>query len=152
MKSLLILVLLALGLVSRAAAADAKPLGAPPTEPVIIDHTQVETSFAKGLPAWLANTSYKIQAGRRLVGGKPELHEHDTDILWVTEGSATFVTGGKIIGQVTKSPGEIGGDKIEGGVTRKVVKGDLIVVPQGVPHWFSEVEGTFLYFVVKVTK
>ena len=70
----------------------------------------------------------------------------------MTEGSATLVTGGKVVNQTTKSPGEFGGDKIEGGVTRKVVKGDLIVIPQGIPHWFSEVEGTFLYFVVKVTK
>jgi mannose-6-phosphate isomerase-like protein (cupin superfamily) len=152
MKSSLIIALLALGLVSRVAAADAKPVEAPPTEPLIIDHAQVEATFAKGLPAWVVNTSYKIQAGRRLVAGKPEVHEHDTDILWVTEGSATLVTGGKVVNQTTKSPGEFGGDKIEGGVARKVVKGDLIVIPQGIPHWFSEVEGTFLYFVVKVTK
>lgn len=147
MKSSLIIALLALGFGSRAAAVDA-----PPTEPVVIDHTQVEATFAKGLPPWFVNTSFKIQAGRRLVGGKPEIHEHDTDILWVTEGSATLVTGGKVIGRTTKSPGEFGGDRLEGGSTRKVVKGDLIVIPQGIPHWFSEVEGTFLYFVVKVTK
>ena len=147
MKSIAVIALFTLGLVSRAAAVDA-----PPTDVVIVDHAQVDATFAKGLPPWLVNTSYKIQAGRRLVGGKPELHEHDTDILWVTEGSATFVTGGQIIGQTTKSPGELGGESIEGGVTHKVTKGDLIVVPQGIPHWFKEVEGTFLYFVVKVTK
>ena len=147
MESIAVIALLALGLVSRAAAVDA-----PPTDVVIVDHAKVEATFAQGLPPWLVNTSYKIQAGRRLVGGKPEVHEHDTDILWVTEGSATFVTGGKVINQTTKSPGEFGGDSIEGGVTRKVTKGDIIVVPQGIPHWFKEVEGTFLYFVVKVTK
>lgn len=147
MKSIAVLALFALALVTRAAAVDA-----PPTDVVIVDHAQVEATFAKGLPPWLVNTSYKIQAGRRLVGGKPEVHEHDTDILWVTEGSATFVTGGKVVNQTTKSPGEFGGDSIEGGVTRKVTKGDIIVVPQGIPHWFKEVEGTFLYFVVKVTK
>lgn len=146
MKSSLLLALLALGLVARAAAVDA-----PPTEPVIFDHAQIDAGFAKGLP-WLINTSYKIQAGRRVQGGKVEIHEHDTDILWVTEGSATLVTGGKVVNQTTKSPGEFGGDKIEGGTTRKVVKGDLIVIPQGIPHWFSAVDGTFLYFVVKVTK
>ena len=147
MKSIAVIALLALGLVSRAAAVDA-----PPTDVVIVDHAKVEATFAQGLPPWLVNTSYKIQAGRRLVGGKPEVHEHDTDILWVTEGSATFVTGGKVVNQTTKSPGEFGGDSIEGGVTRKVTKGDIIVVPQGIPHWFKEVDGTFLYFVVKVTK
>lgn len=147
MKSFVLLALVTLGLVSRATAVDA-----PPTDVVIIDHAQVEATFAKGLPPWMVNTSFKIQAGRRLVGGKPEIHEHDTDILWVTEGSATLITGGKAIGVTTKSPGEMLGEKIEGGTTRKVTKGDLIVIPAGIPHWFSAVDGTFLYFVVKVTK
>ncbi len=146
MKSSLLLALFALGLVTRATAVDA-----PPTEPVIFDHAQIDAGFAKGLP-WLINTSYKIQAGRRVAGGKVEIHDHDTDILWVTEGSATLITGGKAINPTAKSPGETVAEKIEGGSTRKVVKGDLIVIPQGVPHWFSQVDGKFLYFVVKVTK
>ncbi len=146
MKSSLLIALLALGLVARAAAVDA-----PPTEPIIFDHAQIDAGFAKGLP-WLINTSYKIQAGRRVAGGVVEIHEHDTDILWVTEGSATLITGGKAINTKTKGPGEITGEKIEGGATRKVVKGDLIVIPPNVPHWFSAVDGTFLYLVIKVTK
>jgi quercetin dioxygenase-like cupin family protein len=28
----------------------------------------------------------------------------------------------------------------------------VIVIPAGVPHQFTAVDGTFLYFVVKVTK
>ncbi len=31
-------------------------------------------------------------------------------------------------------------------------KGDVIVIPNGIPHWFKEVNGTFLYYMVKVTK
>ena len=147
MKSSAFIALLALGLVCRVAAADA-----PPTDVVIIDHAQVDAAFAKGGAPWLANSSFRVQAGRRVAGGVVEIHEHDTDLLWVTEGSATLVTGGKAIGAKAKGPGEIVADKIEGGVTRKVVKGDLIVIPPNIPHWFSQVDGTFLYFVVKVTK
>jgi quercetin dioxygenase-like cupin family protein len=29
------------------------------------------------------------------------------------------------------------------------MKGDVVVVPAGVPHWFKEVRGPFLYFVCK---
>ncbi len=148
MKTSALIALLALGLVARVAAADA-----PPTDVVIIDHATVEASFAKGGGApWVANSSYRVQAGRRTGGGQVEIHAHDTDLLWVTEGSATLITGGTAIGTKTKAPGEQVADKIEGGVTHKVTKGDLIVIPQGIPHWFSEVDGTFLYFVVKVTK
>ncbi len=147
MKSSLIIALIALGLVSRAAAVDA-----PPTDVVIIDHAQVDASFAKGGAPWFANSSFRVQAGRRVAGGQVEIHAHDTDLLWVTEGSATLITGGKAIGTKDKGPGEQVAEKIEGGVTRKVVKGDLIVIPPNIPHWFSAVDGTFLYFVVKVTK
>jgi len=153
MKTSALIVLLALGIVARLAAADAPKTDAPPTDAVVIEHGTVDNAFSKGLPMMI-NTAFKIQAGRRLSDtvNKVEVHDHDTDILWVTEGSATLVTGGQAIGMKSSGPGESRGEKIEGGVTRKVVKGDLIVIPQGVPHWFSSVDGTFLYFVVKVTK
>lgn len=151
MKSTALIALLALGLVSRAAAADAPPPAAPPTDVVLLDHAKIDDAFAKGMPL-LINTSYKIQAGRRVMPGKVEIHEHDTDIFYVTEGSATFVTGGTAVGGKTTKPGEILGDTITGGVTRHLTKGDVIVIPAGVPHWFTEVSGTFLYLVVKVTK
>ena len=151
MKTSAFIALLVLGLASRAAAADATPVAAPPTDVVIFDHAQVDAAFAKGLPL-LINSAYKIQAGRRVMGGVVEIHEHDTDVLWVTEGSATLVTGGKATGTKPTGPGEIRGEKIEGGVTRHVTKGDIIVIPPNVPHWFNEVSGTFLYFVVKVTQ
>lgn len=152
MKFPALIALLALGFVSHAAAADAPPPAAPPTEVVFIDHAKVEATFANGLPPWVVNTSYKIQAGRRVVPGTVEIHEHDTDILYFIEGSATLTTGGVTTVPKTTAVGEIRGEKITGGVARKVTKGDIVVIPQGVPHWFSEVSGTCLYFVVKVTK
>ena len=40
---------------------------------------------------------------------------------------------------------------VEGGIThKKTVKGDVVVIPNGVPHWFKEVKAPFLYYVVKV--
>ncbi len=151
MKRLALLATLSLGLAPLLAAADAPKTVAPPTDAVIIEHAKVDDAFAKGLPM-LINTSYKIQAGRRVMGGQSEIHERDTDIFYVTEGTATLVTGGKSINSKPTGPGEFRGDRIEGGVTRKITKGDLIVIPAGVPHWMSEVEGTFLYLVIKVTK
>ncbi len=152
MKTSALVALFALGFVSRAAAADAPKTDAPPTDAIVIEHGTVDNAFAKGLPIHI-NTSYKIQAGRRVQGGQVEVHDHDTDIFYVTEGTATLVTGGKAIGVKTTGPGESRGDKIEGGVTHKITKGDVIVIPQGVPHWINAIEGEkFLYFVVKVTR
>lgn len=146
-KSFAILALLSLGLVSRVAAVDA-----PPTEVVMIDHTKVDDAFSKNLPL-LINSSYKVLAARRAgMPGQVEIHEHDTDVIFVTEGSATFVTGGTTKDAKPTDPGEIRGTSTTGGTVHHLTKGDVIIVPAGVPHWFTEVPGTFLYFVVKVTQ
>jgi mannose-6-phosphate isomerase-like protein (cupin superfamily) len=145
MKKSALIALLALGFAGRIVAADA-----PPTDVVVYDHAKVDDAFAKGLPL-LINSAYKIQAGRRVMSGQVEIHTSDTDIFFVTEGTATIVTGGKAENTKETAAGEIRGDKITGGVTRHLAKGDVVVIPAGVPHWINEVSGTFLYFVVKVT-
>jgi quercetin dioxygenase-like cupin family protein len=33
-------------------------------------------------------------------------------------------------------------DRTEHGVTRRVAKGDFIMVPENTPHWFSAIDGT----------
>jgi uncharacterized protein GlcG (DUF336 family)/uncharacterized RmlC-like cupin family protein len=87
----------------------------------------------------LETHAYKIDAGRREAPGGPELHEHEVDVMRVVEGSATVITGGKIKG-----------DRIEGGKPQQVSEGDVIAIPNGLPHQFVEVTDPFLYFVVKV--
>jgi quercetin dioxygenase-like cupin family protein len=54
-------------------------------------------------------------------------------------------------GKVTKAGQSLGTD-IKGGDTRHLSKGDVIVVPAGVPHWFKEVPQSVSYYVVKVLK
>jgi mannose-6-phosphate isomerase-like protein (cupin superfamily) len=145
-KTTALLAALALGLAAPAFAADA-----PPTDAVVYDHAKVNDAFAKGIPL-LINTSYKVQAGRRVMPGQVEIHASDTDIFYVTEGSATIVTGGKAVDPKTTAVGEVRADKLDGGVPRHLTKGDIIVIPAGVAHQFTEVTGTFLYLVIKVTR
>ena len=140
---------LALGFFAVRAAFAAEP---PPTEVVQLTSGQMAAAFAKGGPL-LANSSYKIQAGRRVTApGQVEVHAHDTDIFYIVEGTATIVTGGKTEGSKTSGPGEVRGTKIAGGTKRQLEKGSVIVIPAGTPHWFTEVSNPFLYFVIKVTK
>ena len=49
------------------------------------------------------------------------------------------------------APDEIRGKEIRGGEIRRIGKGDIIIVPLGVPHWFKQVDAPLLYYVVKVT-
>ena len=112
---------------------------------------QVSGSFAKG--AVLLDGSgrnYMIHTSRREKPGMAEIHTLDTDIIYVMEGTATFVTGGTAADTKEIEANEIRGSRIEGGETRQLVKGDVIVVPSGTPHWFKEVSGTFLYYTIKV--
>ena len=79
-----------------------------------------------------------------------EVHTKDTDILYVLKGSATVVTGGTMADAKNIAADEIRGKEISGGETRKLVPGDAMIIPNGVPHWFKQVDAPFLYYVVKV--
>lgn len=114
-------------------------------------HQQVAAGFAKGgyLVPWV-NGSYSVMTARRDKAGEVELHTRDTDVIYIVEGTATFVTGGKMIGEHQIAPGEMRGSSIEGGETHHLSQGDVLVIPPNTPHWFKEVPGHMLYFVVKV--
>ena len=112
-------------------------------------NTDLMASFAKG-GTIATEANYKVMTAHRTEGGNVEVHRKFTDIFYIVQGSTTIITGGKVIGENAQNPDEPRGTSIEGGVTRKMSTGDAIVIPAGVPHWMKEVEGTLLYFVVKV--
>jgi glc operon protein GlcG len=114
-----------------------------------LDQGKVTAAFAKGAPL-LEVPEYKVHASRRTEPGLVEVHEHETDVVYVLQGSATFVTGGSIVDAKATAPGEIRGRDVVGGETRKLAPGDVVVVPPNTPHWFKEIhDAPFLYFVVK---
>ena len=115
------------------------------------DSAHVAAAFAKGMPL-IETGAYKIHASRREGPGKAEIHVKDTDIIYVLAGGATFVTGGTAVDQQTIATDEIRGARIDGGETRTLKPGDVIIVPNGTPHWFKEVRAPFLYYTVKVTQ
>jgi mannose-6-phosphate isomerase-like protein (cupin superfamily) len=136
----------ALRTASVPAAAEAKA-GDPVT---FIPAARVTEAFAKGAP--LDETArYKVHASRREAPGMAEVHVYDTDIIYVLDGAATIVTGGAVVDAKTTAPGEIRGPSIARGNSQRLTKGDLFVVPNGVPHWFASVDAPFLYYVVKAT-
>jgi len=111
----------------------------------------VTAAFAKGAVLFDgAGGNYMIHASRREKPGLAEVHVKDADLIYVMEGSATFVTGGRVIEGKTTGPDEIRGASIAGGQTRPLAKGDVIIVPKGTPHQFTGTTNPFLYYVVKV--
>ena len=115
-----------------------------------IDPKNVSAAFAKGVPL-LETAGYKVHASRRVERGQAEIHTLDTDVIYVVDGSATLVTGGKAIDTKEIAPNEIRGTKIEGGQEHQITKGEVIIIPNGVPHQFTAVTGELHYFVCKPT-
>jgi glc operon protein GlcG len=116
------------------------------------EKSKVEEAFSKGAVLFDGSDgrNYMVHASRRERPGQAEIHTKDADVIYVLQGSATFITGGEAVEGKTIAPEEIRGSSINGGETRKIAKGDVIIVPHGVPHQFLEVTNPFLYYVVKV--
>jgi uncharacterized protein GlcG (DUF336 family)/mannose-6-phosphate isomerase-like protein (cupin superfamily) len=128
--------------------------GDPPSSGVLyFPAEQVSKAFEKGAVLYDAEggkRNYMVHASHREKPGMAEIHTKDTDVIYVVEGTTTFVTGGTAIETNNIAPDEIRGTSISGGETRTLKKGDVIIVPNGVPHWFKEIPAPFNYYVVKV--
>jgi quercetin dioxygenase-like cupin family protein len=79
-----------------------------------------------------------------------ELHGVDTDIVFVTGGSGTFVTEGRIVEPRPLRENEGTGTSITDGTSRSLDKGALLVIPSGVPHWLRDINGSVEFLAVKV--
>jgi glc operon protein GlcG len=138
-------------LIVAGAVASAGETGARP--PVAyFPSADVARAFEKGavLVDGADGRNYQVHASHRDSAGMAEVHDRDTDIIYVLEGAAEFVTGGTVEGGRVVDTDEIRGAAIRGGETRRIVKGDVLIVPNGTPHWFRTVEGPLNYYVVKV--
>jgi mannose-6-phosphate isomerase-like protein (cupin superfamily) len=114
-------------------------------------HDAVAAALAKG-GSLAKGDGYTVSGAHRDKAGQVEVHEKETDIIYITGGDATFVTGGTMAGGKMTKAGQWLGTDIQGGESRHVTKGDVIVIPAGTPHWFKEVPSGVNYFVVKVIK
>ena len=137
------------------AIAGAAALTASPTHADSVSHwksDEVTAAFVNGSVLFDGdgNRNYMIHASHRDSPGMAEVHDLDTDIIYVLNGSATFVTGGSVEDGRPTAPNEIRGGSIRNGEVRRISKGDVLIVPNGIPHWFKDVSGTLNYYVVKV--
>jgi glc operon protein GlcG len=122
-----------------------------PSSVVHLDAEAVASKFRTG-GLLLDVEPYKIDAGRRTGPGEVEFHSWVTDIMYVLDGEATVVTGGEMLERRRTGPGEYRAAATRGGTSQRLAKGDVMVIPAGVPHWFAEVPGTLSYYVVKVVQ
>jgi len=120
-----------------------------------VDSDKVAAALAggRGVPGSLVATKdFTVSGIKRTGPGQVEIHDRETDIFYVTDGEATFVTGGTIVGAKQTAPGQTRGTDLHGGQSVRLKKGDVITIPAGVPHWFKEVSPSISYLTVKVLK
>jgi mannose-6-phosphate isomerase-like protein (cupin superfamily) len=94
-----------------------------------------------------AGDHYQINVVHR---NKPQgaiAHQVGSEIHSIIDGSGTLVTGGTIVrptGAGDRAPG-----RIEGGVRRRIQKGDIVLVPPQTPHWYEQIDGTITYLEIR---
>jgi mannose-6-phosphate isomerase-like protein (cupin superfamily) len=88
------------------------------------------------LAPYTANIEYRSAVANASV------HDTEAELFYVIDGSATFVTGGQLADAQRTNPQNQTGKSISGGTSQRVTKGDFMIVPEGVPHWFSAVDGS----------
>lgn len=122
-----------------------------PTPVTAVNAEQLAALLAEG--GALANgPDFTASITRRTVAGQVEIHAKETDIFYILDGAATFVTGGTVIGGRETGPNQMLGTAIQDGQVHRLKKGDFISIPAGVPHWFKDVPQSVTYYVVKVVK
>jgi mannose-6-phosphate isomerase-like protein (cupin superfamily) len=86
------------------------------------------------------NVNVEHRLGSPAAAQAASVHEKDAELFYMMDGTATLVTGGKLV-EGTKDGDNWRGKGIEGGKAQKMSKGDLMMVPAGVPHWFTDING-----------
>jgi len=95
--------------------------------------------------------SHALKLSVRTSSGGAEVHAHFDDVLVITQGQATLITGGTVVDPKTDSDGETKGASIRDGKSQTISAGDIIHIPAGTPHQMIIAPGTlFSTFVVKV--
>ena len=154
-------------------AAPSSQSTAPPRAATDVTNADIRAVIAKAPPDGILDQQirvvdmgkYSVAVGVLHRSAKPEPqgaidHAQVIELYHILDGSGTFVTGGTIAGArhvpadnvirtILVGPSTTGA-AIQGGQSRHVGPGDVIIVPPGVAHWFSTVEADMNYLVIRV--
>ena len=83
----------------------------------------------------IQSTPYTLSLEHRVGKANAARHATQAELMIVLEGSGLFTSGGTILNGVV-SGNNTSGPEITGGTARRVGKGDMMLVPEGVAHQF----------------
>lgn len=147
----------------------------PPTKPTtatLVTAADIQAALTRAPEAEVSDQQVRmVDAGRANVGigvlrrsakATQGAIEHDElmEVYDVLEGSGTLVTGGALVNAKRYAPDtavvretggpSIGGSALRDGESRRIAQGDVVIIPAGVGHGFSAIDGTISYMVVRI--
>ena len=139
-------------LIASAAIHAQQPAAAPPPTPdtdltklPYVSAAEIAAALKK-LPHDRADVAFRIfqvppynvnAAHRAPVTQIANIHDDQSELFMVLDGSGSIVWGGNVVGP-TRNGANVTGKTIEGGTTQKLAKGDFFLVPPGMPHMFAD--------------
>lgn len=147
-------------------------LSAAPTAATDVTAADIQTVLKNAPPAGVSDQQikvadmgkYNVAVGILHRSAKAKqgaiAHSQVTEIYYIIEGAGTLVTGGTLT-NATSAAAEgntvkilvgpsTNGTSIQNGHSRRVGRGDVIIIPPDVAHWFSAMERDLDYLVVRV--
>lgn len=92
----------------------------------------------------LSLAPYRANLEYRPIPGPAAVHDTEDEVMYVIEGAGTITLGGQMVDPKRTNPTNESADKISGGNDQKLAKGDFLIVPHGVAHQVTAVEGPAL--------
>jgi len=148
-------------------AADTKP-----TSATYITNNDVQATLKRMPPDKVTDQQVRVvDTGKQNVGigvvhrsaqAAQNAVEHDqvTEVYHILAGSGTMMTGGTLVNPQRRPANDVAlreltgpsvtGASLQKGESRKVGPGDTVIIPAGVGHWFSAVDGSIDYVVVRI--
>jgi len=127
-------------------AADTAPAATYKTGGDLIGALKAGQATPDMLTSEVSNSDrHRINIVRRTKAAGAVAHDGFAELHHIIDGSGTLVTGGAIV----RPTGGRGGATIQSGVSRHVAKGDVILIPPGMPHWYKDLDGAITYLEVR---
>jgi len=134
-----------------AAANPPPPAPAPGSAGIFRSNADLQAALARAIAGGGAMSSasitltdqYRAAMIRRTEPNGAIVHAGNTEMHYIVEGSGTVETGGTVVRREGVPA------TIQGGESHAVVKGDIIFIPAGSPHRYSEVREPIIYLEVR---
>src|SRR3954471_23397311 len=81
------------------------------TKSAYVGHDKIAGCTAAG--TFVNTPEYMVQCSHRVAPGVVEIHNKETDVIYVIDGSATFVTGGKATGLTNENTDQPRGKAVD---------------------------------------